>query len=290
MQNLLVIYPILFILGMAPLSYGVKFWGSDFWISEILILITFLIFIYQVFKNKQKIKIDSVGFGFLLIIFAGLISFFKTSNIAVSLFELSKWLSLFLFYLLIVNNLARKDFKLLCYVLFVSLFLELLWAVGRVFTASPVAATINALPRLEGFLGHPNQLAGYLGLLLPLILISFETNFIKNKKILYLLLFLFTAVFIYTYSRTSWVAGFISIILLNLLLRNKKVFISSCLFLILEIVFIFFSSFGQVENRVASIANFQNENSFKERIVFWQTAEKMFFNSPILGQGLGNLN
>lgn len=144
-----------------------------------------------------------------------------------------------------------------------------LWILGeRAFTAdTPGIARYGTLLRSYATFPHPNVLGGFLAILLPLIIFQ-----IKNKKQIF---FIVTAAFgcvalVLTFSRSAWVAFFI-----GLAITQKKMRIPLC------IIFAVFSLWFVKTIR-------QQDESVVVRQQLNNSATAMFFQSPIIGKGMGN--
>jgi len=155
--------------------------------------------------------------------------------------------------------------------------------------------------------GNPNFLASFLILVLPVIavLAFFEKSPIRKLFFAGLFGVNFIGLLV-THTRSAWLGLFSASLFLafflischrSLLLRNRKwlIFLLGLLFLIL----LYPVRVGQqgekkvmvaklVTDKVKSIADFK-QMAYVQRFLIWEAAYSMFKESPLLGQGWGNL-
>lgn len=149
--------------------------------------------------------------------------------------------------------------------------------------------------RAYGSLGHPNQLAGYLILLIPITFIQFveSTNRVK-RSLLGLGAIVICTALILTFSRGGWLAiMLVGIILIYLNIPKKMAMIVALVAALSAVVFILnYGPLGKTKSavmeRVVSFAQPEKEDSVNFRGVCYQTGFKMFQQHPWLGFGAGN--
>ena len=148
--------------------------------------------------------------------------------------------------------------------------------------------------RATGMRGSPITFAGYVELVLPVILVwlTAETGrFIyspKIKLVLIISLFLSILALLATGTRGAWLAVATSIIV-NLMyskLSKRKLYVTAIL---VTLAFSVFVVSPVMQNRLHSIADLDDPSNFG-RLVLWQSAWEMFKDHPFTGVGLRNFN
>ncbi len=150
-----------------------------------------------------------------------------------------------------------------------------LWLLGeRAFSAStPGIAQVNftrLLLRSYATFPHPNVLGGFLAILLPLMIRE-----AKNRKVYYVTTIVLGMIaLVVTFSRSAWIVGAAGIAY-ALGKKNKKLFIPLA---ILTFLILFF---------VGTTVGLQEE-AVVIREELNRSAITMFYESPLIGKGLGN--
>lgn len=305
------------LLFLLPTQLGYHFWPSWSYISGIRIdylspvinftdILLFLLFIRVIIFHRHLLKINfkknikwtvAALFVFLLI-FAGIVS----SRVpAVGIYQLGKWIG-FGFWFFYLSRLVRNSFQLNEIVLILSLGLifesalsiaqflhqgsigNFFWWFGeRTFTGQTVGiaqAVIDGqlILRPYGTLPHPNVLAGYLIIVLTLI-IGIPPYKKIGKAVRWFAIILGTLAIFFTFSRTAWTIGFFIILFYLIKQRQWPPF--------LLIIFITIISFGVVQSRFQSLFN-TDRQSWQNRQELNSAATEMIKNNPVLGVGLGN--
>ena len=243
-------------------------------------------------RSKIKTKAQSAKLLFVIIFIA--INIFFSSNPFLTIY---KWLKFFEFTLLAFY--VYKNSKLLGYWLFsitllYSSFLALSqfffqhsigglwWFLGeRTFTSTtPGIAQIiiggKLFLRPYATFSHPNQLAGYILIVLTL-LTSARRGLAES-----MLIVLGCLVLILTFSKAVLLTGFLIILLHSFFKRKKKNIVLSPGFIFVSTVFI-----GLLGIWAVDILPFQSE-SFTLRALLTSASLGMTLSSPVWGVGLGN--
>jgi O-antigen ligase len=144
----------------------------------------------------------------------------------------------------------------------------------------------GAIPiRITGFFQNPNLNGIYLAYMLPLLLTGWETQGLgwgeKTKYFSGILSFLSWLVIILTFSRTAWVAAFITLVCYWF--TDKKANIIR-LILIVAMLFIIFPP---IKERIFSLLF--RENTFKYRLQIWNATWSLVKQYPCTGVGKASL-
>ncbi len=165
----------------------------------------------------------------------------------------------------------------------------------------------KVLIRAYGTFPHPNVLAGFLivSMLFTIAIIFYKCrDFALDKPKTRLLTILLSfgliiqfIAFVFTFSRTAWLAFIISLVIFFILTRKSfpKIFknISSnkfyhpLLIIILAIIFIIISQWPQITSR-ASIEDQHGDRAISNRVFYNQISFNMIKKAPFLGIGYGN--
>ena len=152
-----------------------------------------------------------------------------------------------------------------------------------------------SLDFLSSTYGNHNHLAGYLEMVMPLILGLLLIGF-KGGKLLVILYLLFITVtaFIFSLSRGGWISFLLAVSFMTFSLLNNRYFKARGFVLTLGIaslsmVIIVFASTPVVE-RIISFMEKEEEAGFYSRIVAWTGIVKMIKERPAFGTGPGTFS
>ncbi|WP_052447477.1 O-antigen ligase family protein [Clostridium polynesiense] len=149
---------------------------------------------------------------------------------------------------------------------------------GKGMTVGIIINDVN-VPRMESTLGNPNSLGAFAVIaFFPILMLGLHEKS-SRKKTLYFILNIFLAMNIaLTFSRNSWIALFIGMIVLTLLYNWKLIFVliaGGSLSLLIP----------QVLDRIKQLGDMSINAS---RLYIWATAAKMIKDYPLRGVGNGN--
>lgn len=298
--------PLLFLLILfLPTQLGKHFWPSFsyiyslrvdylaptlyFW--DLILIATFLIWLFT------KPQINKLALFILLIfLLSQVISLFNAINLGAGLFRFEQLILMSLFALLLSSLNISKVIIPLNFTLIVSIIFESLlsiwqflfshslglWGLGeRTFSLStPSIATFNFYEQIflrpYGTFSHPNVLAGFLVITLPLIylLSKVDETYYRFKTFLSLVYILGFIAAVLSFSRSSLMVLFLESLFF---LRKNLIYLIIILLLISPFILIRFNS----------IFNFDNL-SILRREELAQVAWGQFLTNPILGVGLNN--
>jgi len=219
-----------------------------------------------------------------------------------AMLELVQMFKVLILYFVVANQIRdKRDLRLIAWVLIASVCFESAIAVVQMVTGKSLALgflgemqiksrDMEKLMRAGGTLGHPNRLAMYLELLLPLCLGFFWSETIKRNRILVIGIFgLGLAALIMTGSRGAWVGVLFSLVVFFYMLhRNRQVNIRSVIgpaFLALLILgSLAFGFSDYIERRVSG----EDYGSAVSRIPMFQIALSVIEAHPLGGVGINN--
>ncbi|MDX1763498.1 MAG: O-antigen ligase family protein [bacterium] len=205
-------------------------------------------------------------------------------------FYVLKYLEYFVVYFLIVNHL-RSENQVRRFVWAILITGVLISIYGMI----QIPAGVRVSAPFEGQYGEPNTLGGYLLLLIAIVSGLFLTARTEKRKLFYLgMAVLFSIPFIYTLSRTSWLALIPMIGTLLYFSYRKTILVY---FVILAVAVTLLLAPQSARDRVLytfkshptksiQVAGITLDPSSSDRIVSWQQCVRDFVNHPLLGYGV----
>lgn len=153
------------------------------------------------------------------------------------------------------------------------------WALGE------NLITAEGVGRVRGFYGSPNNLALYLGRILPLVVAIVAWGQRGPRKWLYgLAVLLLTAALFLTYSRGAWVVGVPASLLFLAAMRGRRTLAAATgVLVVLAIVVLLVVEAG----RLTSLLDTSVGTTFF-RVQLWRSSLAMIRDHPLLGVGLDN--
>lgn len=259
-------------------------------VANIFLGISLLLFLFVLYKDrgvcvnadgKQYFRVFGV-FGVTLFISA-----FFSGDI---LYGLKTWGDFFVWrfmpFIMIMYTYKTDEVakKLLCAVM-CGFAIDCIYAIYQeVFVYGVNVATC----RPAGFVGHPMTLAGWICILLPvLLLLVFQKDLCKKIRLGCGALFVIGCIaLVFNATRGAWLslAVVLPLISLPFVLRDRKLFITSVSFVLLVGVILFSSS--SFVKRVDSIFD-TKDGSNNSRFIIWDASLAMFKEHLVLGVGLG---
>ncbi len=306
------------------------------YISDILLILCLIFWLINlVFLKKQETqKIDKLYYILpILIFFFSLVSVLVNYNAYidhnVAIYKITKLAELILLFIFIIKNInTKKVITISLSTLIASGVVSSIIAIlqylkqqtlGLTMLGEPLVLPIlpnvakivldngNVIMRAYGTFPHPNVLAGFLlaNLVFATALIIYiVANYGLNKPKYRLLTILVSFgvilqifAFVFTFSRTAWIALVIALILFCILLRRqitealKKThesrFYHIIAIVLLAIIFVIISQWPQITSR-AVIADQNGDKAVSNRAFYNQVSLEIIKKHPIFGIGYGN--
>lgn len=237
-------------------------------------------------KIRENSSLLNVNKLFLTFLFITLFSFVNTESFLISFADWLRFVSV-----IVVFNCAyvyfsnEKSFKILFFSILASTFLPIFIGITQYLFKTGNQAT-PGFNRIYGTFVHPNAFAQYLAIIF--LMTAYYLRTYKNKFILktglYLFLILTVFCIYHTYTRGTWIALAISIILLGLNYKKAKKFV---FYLLLTVIL--FSLLPDIQERFRDIQYSKpgRMSSWDWRIMIWNRTKEEIKNRPIIGHGLG---
>ncbi|MCF7906669.1 O-antigen ligase family protein [Patescibacteria group bacterium] len=292
-------YSLFLILALLP-AYQIRWqlFGIPLTFLEILILISFLVWLIKKIKIKEKIfslaikkNRSTLALFFFWVLVSGGAIFLSPVGRAGAGFWKAYFLEPFLFLIVFLDVLKKKkDFLWAGAALVSSGIIVCFYSLCQKIVGQGVWSTEvwgqSQILRVTGFFSHPNFLGLYLAPLfilgLGLIFFQFRKEKIKLVLSTFLLLILCGLSFIFARAEGAIVAIILILFLGGLIYAPARKW-TLVLFLIFVLLISFYPSFRSgIAEKV-----FLRDLSGRLRINIWQGAWQIIKDGPILGQGLG---
>jgi len=145
--------------------------------------------------------------------------------------------------------------------------------------------TAEGVGRVRGFYGSPNNLALYLGRLLPLVLAFIAWGHGGRRRWFYgLALILSAAALLLTYSRGAWIVGIpASLLFLGVVRGRRTLAVMIGVLIVLAVLVLVVVGAG----RLTSLLDTGAGTTFF-RVQLWRSSVNMLLDHPVLGVGLDN--
>lgn len=279
---------IVFIIISIPFEGSVISNGISIYPLEvILIILVFTCIFKHIVGTENYSRNTKLVFYYLPFMLFLLLSALKFMEFSLMVKEIVRWLELILVYFLTIN-LINGDKKVRVVLYSMILTAVMVSICGIVSYLSGVADVYEGRPGAYVFFGHPNALAGYINLIIPVIFgLLFTSVFLWERIMLGVFSVLTILVWFLTYSRAAWLSLILVMILSPFLTKVKKrtAFLLIMIFAIFAIIFLF--SISNVTNDIMErllTTNATLESRFQCYLIgFRMVRDNLFF-----GIGIGN--
>ncbi|MHB8168797.1 MAG: O-antigen ligase family protein [Thermoleophilia bacterium] len=191
----------------------------------------------------------------------------------------------FMFVLVIATFRTRRDLLLLLRVIVLSAIVPLAYGFYQLATGTGNLETAG-FNRIDATFVHPNPYGFYLAVMLllciPLLLESKQT---RERAFYGALVTLMTVSIIFTYARAAWLSLLAGLVVLAAV-RYRKLFILMPVVLGLLLFFV-----PSIFDRFQELMGFsQGQGSMYSRVTIWRYLLPYFYQSPVVGAGLGGFS
>jgi len=268
---------------------------------KFLLIIALALWTIETLNKKKIIYVkNSLNLPFLLLIGVMTISLVRSEHFAVSFKDYIMFLSYFILYFLVINNIKQKQqFDIFIQLFFFTSFVVALFALLHYYGLDPY---LKDTTQLISTIGQKNWTSNYLAMVFPIVFSYFLLQKErKNKLIYYLLLSILYAVLLICQSRGIWISIIITVVcaiyiiikfkLFGIFKENRK-WLTMLLFTFLIITFVYSTdsplnkSAITVTERAISIFD-EKDVSVNNRLLIWNTAFEMIKDRPFPGIGIG---
>jgi len=265
----------------------------------IIIILTLLVIKYFVEKEISWFK-NSLNLPIFLFVLVMSLSLLRVNTIRVSLRDYEIFISYFLLYFLISNNIDEENqFDSFVKLFFIISLIVALYTLMQYYGLDPYLKELKAL---SSTIGQKNWISNYLALIFPLIFSYFLLQKIRRNKIfLFLLLSIVYTTLIICQSRGIWISigltlliGIFFIFKFKIVrtFQNNRKWLSFVLltFLLITIIYSTENPLNKSAITVAqrAVSTFDEQDpSINTRLLMWRTTLQMIIEKPLLGSGIG---
>lgn len=267
---------------------------------KLLLFIALALWALEILNKKKFIYIkNSLNLPFLLLIGLMTISLVRSEYFAVSFKDYVIFLSYFLLFFLVINNIKQKQqFDIFIQLFFFTSFVVALFALLHYYGLDPYLKDIR---KLISTIGQKNWTSNYLAMIFPIVFSYFLLEKNNRKIIYYLLLSILYTILIIFQSRGIWISAGLTLILgifflykfklINILKKNKKwLFLIFITFVLITIIYSTRNPLNKNANTIPQeITSIYEDNfsSLNPRLLIWNTTLEMIKDRPFLGMGIG---
>jgi O-antigen ligase len=238
--------------------------------------------------NDRVARIMIAAFLFIMLTIA--LSAISAQHLGQVVRELAKWTEYALTFLVaaIAFDNDPDDRPIWRALIGVAIF-ESLYAIAQLFIGAPSGVIVhNAVwPRVAGSLEGPNQFAGWLNLVFPVLLARTLSH---RNALLFAATILSGIAMILTLSRSGIVAGLVAAAVVLILSRpSREVSVRlATTFAIIVVGLIGLALTAGMEVRFFSLSEVAAPNHLGTRAILWSSAIELWQRSPLIGIGAGN--
>jgi len=244
-------------------------------------------------KHQKLAFPKNASLFFLLFLGWMFISTFFSKDIGQTIWEVLRTVSYFSLFLTIYNltrkNRLTQSFLLTCFVISGSILL-----VKDLYNFFSWGELSNGRYLVGSFYWH-NQMAGFIVVLLPLLLSLFlASRNLYFKLILLLVIFVSLLAIVFTYSRGGWISLLAALILFSVISFKKikshikPLFIMFGIFMFVTFIVLKPANVGKKTQSIITELSIQTRSvSGNLRTTVWQNTFKMIKDNPIFGVGHG---
>ncbi|MFQ5788549.1 MAG: O-antigen ligase family protein, partial [Thermodesulfobacteriota bacterium] len=235
-------------LGIVFVIISIPFEGSinpseiSIYPLEVILVILISVCIYKLIMGTANyFRNTKLVFYYLPFMLCILLSSLKFMELSLTIKEIVRWLELIAVYFLTINLIT--DYKRMMVILYSMVLTAVVIAIWGVIGYSGGAITIDGRHGAYSFFGHPNALAGYVNLIIPVLFSMLMMCTLLWKRItLGCSIMLMIATWFLTFSKSGWLSLIITLLLVSLLAKAKKRMVFILAILTISSVIAFLSS------------------------------------------------
>ena len=197
--------------------------NQEAWL-KLFVIIALTLWVIKYFNEEKRIWIkSSLNLPIILFILIMSISLLESKFLIVSLRDYIIFLSYFLIYFIIINNVENeKQFFSFITLLFITSFIISIYTIIQYYGLDPYLRELGAL---TSTIGQKNWISNYLALIFPMIFSFFLLEKIKkNKILLFLLLSIIYTTIIICQSRGIWISICLTLIIAIYIIVKFNIF------------------------------------------------------------------
>jgi len=279
----------------------------EFRINQKMVLIFFVLIALTLWIINILLKKEftwcptKINLPILLFILVITVSLFRSNYFYTSLSDCFLFLTYFILYFLVINNVENEsNFDSFAKLFFITSFLISIYTILHYYGLIPY---LREFGPVVSPIGQKNWTSNYTALIFPIVFSFFSLEKIKRIKILYFLLLStnYVALMI-CQSRGIWISICVTLIIalyliikfsFSIIFKENKKWIILLLIIFIAITIIYSTdnplniSAITVTERAISTFN-EKDPSINTRLLIWNTTLNMIKEKPILGSGIGS--
>ena len=274
--------------------------NQEAWL-KLFVIIALTLCVLKYFKEEKNIWVKSpLNLPIFLFILIMSISLFESKFLIVSLRDYVIFLSYFLIYFLVINNIKNEqEFYSFIKLFFIISFIISIYTIIQYYGLDPYLRELGAL---TSTIGQKNWIPNYLALIFPIIFSFFLLEEIKkNKILLFLLLSVIYTTIMICQSRGIWISISLTLVFViyivirfniyEIFKKNKKwLIILLSTFLIITIIYSTDNPLNKslltLPQRALSTFD-EKDPSINTRFLIWKNTLQMIKDKPLFGSGIG---
>lgn len=305
---------------LAPLKLGLHYMvighqgGAQSFVLHSTDPLLLMLAVYQ-FNDWRKLRVRDyrlplVGKLWLFMIFLGLFSVMNSEFHTPAAHEVVRMSKNLLLFVLLINELKRKkQFQHIALALMLGVLIQSVFSVVSYASAAQIGleflgeeteknvvelgeATLKGDARIRrpgGLMGHPNQFAGYLALVMPIgIALMFSPISLMSKSLFIVALALGQVGLLLTMSRSGWICfavALISTLGLSFLHRSSRRRYLIARMMIIALV----GLIGTIASpKIIERIHYSDPESWRARMELVDTAKRIIADKPLFGIGLNS--
>lgn len=214
---------IVFVIVSIPFEGSIIFDYISVYPLEVILTILFFTCIFKhIVSTEHYFRNTRLVFYYIPFMLCILLSALKFMEFPLMVKEIVRWLELIVVYFLTIN-LITDDKKVRVILYSIVLTTVIVSICGVINYLAGVASIYKGRPGAYVFFGHPNALAGYVNLIIPVLFGMLMTSvFLWERITLGIFTVLSIMAWFLTFSRSSWLSLILTMILIFFLAKVKK--------------------------------------------------------------------
>jgi len=279
---------IAFIIVSIPFEGVIDFGYISIYPLEAILAISVLVYIYKSIVARSNYPVNmKLVYGCIPFLVCIMLSTMKSIAFSSTAKEVVRWLELFLIYYLTINLINdKKEMRIILYSMFSTVAIVSVLEIINYLSSFETLVYIGERSCL--FFDNPNPFAGYVNLVIPVLLgMMMASAFLWERIVLGTIAALSIIALGLLFSKSGYLSLVLTIVFVFLLIKAKKgIFLGlATLFVLLTIVLLFAET---REDFIGRVGMQQLLASFWFRVMCYSVGFNMLRDVLILGIGIGN--
>jgi O-antigen ligase len=256
---------------------------SAYPLEAVLSILVFICIFKLIVRGENYFGNKKLVFYYLPFMLCILLSALKSMEFSLTVKEIVRWLELIIVYFLTINLINdHKKVRVLLY--FMILTTAVVSICGIVNYLAGIANISAGRPGAYSFFGHPNALAGYVNLIIPVLFGMLMTGaFLWERITLGAFAVLSIMTWFLAFSRSAWISLILTMIIIFFLTKVKK-----RIAIILPMLFAVFAITLLSSNIKDDFMRRLGLQEVEDRAMFYPIGYNMVKDDLIFGIGIGN--